>query len=199
MTTDKFGRQFRDLRISITDRCNFRCPYCMPEEIYGDRYEFLPRPDLLTFEEITRLAGIMAGLGAVKVRVTGGEPLVRNQVERLIEQLAGVEGVEDLAMTTNAYLLAPKAQVLKDAGLQRLTVSLDSLDEEVFARMNGRGFGPRRVLEGIEAAEKAGLAPIKINAVVQKGVNDHTVVDLARHFKGTGHIVGSSSTWTWGR
>ena len=189
MTADKFGRPFRDLRISITDRCNFRCPYCMPEEIYGDRYEFLPRADLLTFEEIARLAGIMAGLGAVKVRVTGGEPLVRNQVERLIEQLAGIDGVRDLAMTTNAYLLAPKAQVLKDAGLQRLTVSLDSLDEEVFARMNGRGFGPQRVLEGIEAAERAGLTPLKINAVVQKGVNDHTIVDLARHFKGTAHIV----------
>ena len=189
MTTDKFGRPFRDLRISITDRCNFRCPYCMPEEIYGDRYEFLPRADLLTFEEITRLASIMVGLGAVKVRVTGGEPLVRSQVERLIGQLAGVDGVRDLAMTTNAYLLAPKAQTLKDAGLRRLTVSLDSLDEEVFARMNGRGFGPQRVLEGIEAAEKAGLAPIKINAVVQKGVNDHTIVDLARHFKGSGHTV----------
>ena len=189
MTTDKFGRPFRDLRISITDRCNFRCPYCMPEEIYGDRYEFLPRADLLTFEEITRLASIMVGLGAVKVRVTGGEPLVRSQVERLIGQLAGVEGVRDLAMTTNGYLLAQKAQILKDAGLRRLTVSLDSLDEEVFAQMNGRGFGPQRVLEGIEAAEKAGLAPIKINAVVQKGVNDHTIVDLARHFKGSGHTV----------
>ena len=189
MTTDKFGRPFRDLRISITDRCNFRCPYCMPEEIYGDRYEFLPRADLLTFEEITRLARIMVGLGAVKVRVTGGEPLVRSQVERLIGQLAGVDGVRDLAMTTNGYLLAQKAQTLKDAGLRRLTVSLDSLDEEVFARMNGRGFGPQRVLEGIEAAEKAGLATIKINAVVQKGVNDHTIVELARHFKGSGHIV----------
>ena len=189
MTTDKFGRPFRDLRISITDRCNFRCPYCMPEEIYGDRYEFLPRADLLTFEEITRLARIMVGLGAVKVRVTGGEPLVRSQVERLIGQLAGVDGVRDLAMTTNGYLLASKAQTLKDAGLRRLTVSLDSLDEEVFAQMNGRGFGPQRVLEGIEAAEKAGLAPIKINAVVQKGVNDHTIVDLARHFKGSGHTV----------
>ena len=189
MTTDKFGRPFRDLRISITDRCNFRCPYCMPEEIYGDRYEFLPRADLLTFEEITRLARIMVGLGAVKVRVTGGEPLVRSQVERLIGQLAGVDGVRDLAMTTNGYLLAQKAQTLKDAGLRRLTVSLDSLDEEVFAQMNGRGFGPQRVLEGIEAAEKAGLAPIKINAVVQKGVNDHTIVDLARHFKGSGHTV----------
>ena len=189
MTTDKFGRPFRDLRISITDRCNFRCPYCMPEEIYGDRYEFLPRDDLLTFEEITRLARIMVGLGAVKVRVTGGEPLVRSQVERLIGQLAGVDGVRDLAMTTNGYLLASKAQTLKDAGLRRLTVSLDSLDEEVFAQMNGRGFGPQRVLEGIEAAEKVGLAPIKINAVVQKGVNDHTIVDLARHFKGSGHTV----------
>jgi cyclic pyranopterin phosphate synthase len=189
MTTDKFGRPFRDLRISITDRCNFRCPYCMPEEIYGDRYEFLPRADLLTFEEITRLARIMVGLGAVKVRVTGGEPLVRSQVERLIGQLAGVDGVRDLAMTTNGYLLASKAQTLKDAGLRRLTVSLDSLDEEVFAQMNGRGFGPQRVLEGIEAAEKVGLAPIKINAVVQKGVNDHTIVDLARHFKGSGHTV----------
>ncbi len=189
MTTDKLGRPFRDLRISITDRCNFRCPYCMPEEIYGDRYQFLPKADLLTFEEITRLAGIMAGLGAVKVRVTGGEPLVRNQVERLIRRLAGVQGIRDLAMTTNGYLLAQKAQALKDAGLRRLTVSLDSLDEEVFARMNGRGFGPRRVLEGIEAAEKVGLDPIKINAVVQRGVNDHTIVSLARYFKERGHVV----------
>ena len=198
MTTDKFGRPFRDLRISITDRCNFRCPYCMPEEIYGDRYEFLPRADLLTFEEITRLARIMVGLGAVKVRVTGGEPLVRSQVERLIGQLAGVDGVRDLAMTTNGYLLAQKAQTLKDAGLRRLTVSLDSLDEEVFARMNGRGFGPQRVLEGIEAAEKAGLATIKINAVVQKGVNDHTIVDLPATSRGAATQSGSSSIWTSG-
>ncbi len=188
-TTDRFNRPFRDLRISVTDRCNFRCTYCMPKEIYGERYEFLQRSELLTFEEITRLARIMASLGAVKVRLTGGEPLVRNEIERLVAQLARVEGVEDLTMTTNAYLLSQKAQALKDAGLQRITVSLDTLDDEIFKRMNGRGFGTRRVLEGIDAATKAGLSPIKVNSVVQRGVNDHTIVDLARYFKERGQIM----------
>ena len=189
MITDKFRRPLRDLRISVTDRCNFRCTYCMPAEIYGERYEFLPKADLLTFEEITRLTTIMVGLGAQKVRLTGGEPLVRSDIEKLVDSLARVEGVEDLTMTTNAYLLPQKAQALKDAGLQRITVSLDTLDDEIFKRMNGRGFGTERVLEGIEAAERVGLRPIKINSVVQKGVNDHTIVDLARYFKERGHIV----------
>ncbi len=186
---DTFGRPFRDLRISVTDRCNFRCPYCMPAEIYGARYEFLPKADLLTFEEIARITRILVRLGAVKARLTGGEPLVRNDLEKLVAQLAKIEGVEDLTLTTNAYLLDKKAQALKDAGLQRVTVSLDSLDDDVFKTMNGRGFGTEKVLRGIEAAERAGLVPIKINAVVQRGVNDHTVVDLARYFKERGHIV----------
>ena len=189
MITDKFRRPFRDLRISVTDRCNFRCTYCMPAEIYGERYQFLPKSQLLTFEEIERLTRIFVGLGAQKVRLTGGEPLVRNEVEHLVERLARVNGVDDLTMTTNAYLLPQKAQTLKDAGLGRVTVSLDTLDDEVFRQMNGRGFGVDRVLEGIEAAERAGFHPIKVNSVVQRGVNDHTIVDLARYFRERGHIM----------
>ena len=189
MITDKFERPLRDLRISVTDRCNFRCTYCMPAEIYGERYEFLPKEQLLTFEEIVRLAGIMVRLDAVKVRLTGGEPLVRNDIEKLVGMLSQVEGVQDLTMTTNAFLLPKKAQALKDAGLRRVSVSLDTLDDEIFRHMNGRGFGTESVLAGIEAAERAGLMPIKINSVVQRGVNDHTVVDLARYFKERGHIV----------
>ncbi len=186
---DRMRRPLRDLRISVTDRCNFRCTYCMPAEIYGERYEFLPRAEILSYEEIARLAAIFARLGARKIRVTGGEPLVREGLERLIAQFSGIPGIEDIALTTNGYLLAPKAQELKDAGLDRITVSLDSLDDEVFGKMNGRGFGVARVLEGIDAASQAGLHPIKVDAVVHKGVNDHTIVDLARHFKGSGHIV----------
>ena len=189
MITDTFNRPFRDLRISVTDRCNFRCTSCMPAEIYGDRYEFLPRADLLTFEEIARLVRIMVKLGAEKVRLTGGEPLVRNNVEGLVAMLSEVDGVDDLTMTTNGYLLADRAQALKDAGLQRVTVSLDTLDEEVFKRMNGREFGTRRVLEGIEAAQRVGLSPIKVNSVVQRGVNDHTLVELARFCKDRGYIL----------
>ena len=189
MITDQFGRPVRDLRISVTDRCNFRCPYCMPAEIFGESYRFLPKEEILTFEEITRLARIFVGLGVNKVRITGGEPLLRNDLHRLIGMLAGIDGVEDLTITTNGTLLVQQAQQLKDAGLNRLTVSLDSLDDEVFKTMNGRGFGSRRVLLAIERAAAVGLTPIKINSVVQKGVNDHTVVDLARYFKGTGHVV----------
>ena len=154
MIKDTFGRRFRDLRISVTDRCNFRCPYCMPAEIYGERYQFLPRADLLTFEEISRLTRIFVELGAAKVRLTGGEPLVRNELEKLIALLADIEGVEDLTLTTNGYLLPQKAQALKDAGLRRVTISMDSLDDEVFRHMNGRGFGTEEVLKGIEAAER---------------------------------------------
>ena len=161
----------------------------MPAEIYGERYEFLPKADLLTFEEITRVVAICVGLGAVKVRLTGGEPLVRNEVEHLVADVAGVEGVGDLTMTTNAYLLPKKASALREAGLHRISVSLDTLDDEIFRHMNGRGFGTQKVLEGIEAAEEAGFHPIKINAVVQRGVNDHTIVDLARYFKERGHIM----------
>ncbi|CAI8053702.1 GTP 3',8-cyclase [Geodia barretti] len=168
---DRFGRRLRDIRVSVTDRCNFRCPYCMPAEIYGERYEFLPRPEILTFEEIERLARLFGSLGASKLRITGGEPLVRAKLPNLIERLAAIETVEDLTLTTNGFLLAKMAQSLKDAGLQRVTVSLDSLDPDTFSKMAGRNYGPERVLEGIEAAERAGLSPIKINCV------------------GTGHIV----------
>ncbi len=186
---DRLERPFRDLRISVTDRCNFRCPYCMPAEVYGDKYTFLPKSDLLTFEEITRLARIFTGLGARKLRLTGGEPLVRQEIERLVEQLAALDEIEDLAMTTNGYLLPKKAQALKAAGLQRVTVSLDSLDDAVFRRMNGNRASVQNVLDGIAAAEQAGFVPIKINTVVQRGVNDHTLVDLARYCKDRGYIV----------
>ena len=186
---DRFGRPIRDLRVSVTDRCNFRCPYCMPAEIYGAKYEFLPKAQLLSFEEIARLTRIFVDLGVKKIRLTGGEPLVRNRVEDLVALLVKIEGIEDLTLTTNGYLLSQKAQSLRNAGLQRITVSLDSLDDDVFKEMNGRGFGTKKVLEGIEKATKVGLHPIKINAVVQKGVNDHTIVDLARNFKGSDCIV----------
>ena len=205
MTIDQFGRTMRDLRISVTDRCNFRCTYCMPSEIFGESYKFLPKEEILTFEETARLTRIFVGLGVNKIRLTGGEPLLRNNLPGLVAMLSEIQGAKDLTLTTNGYLLAQQAQQLKDAGLQRVTVSLDTLDDEIFQKMNGRGFSTQRVLQGIRQAEAAGLAPIKINAVVQRGVNDHTVVDLARHFKGTGHIVrfiefmdvGNLNGWRW--
>jgi cyclic pyranopterin phosphate synthase len=187
--TDTLDRPLHDLRISVTDRCNFRCPYCMPAEIFGDSYRFLPKPQLLTFEEIRRLAGLFVALGVEKIRITGGEPLLRHGISKLIEELAELDGLRDLTLTTNGYLLAKQAHQLAGAGLRRVTVSLDSHDEEVFRRMSGRPFGPERVLEGIDAAAQAGLSPIKINCVVQRGVNDHLIVDLARHFRGSGHVV----------
>ena len=186
---DTLGRPLRDLRISVTDRCNFRCTYCMPAEVYGERYRFLSRAELLRFEEIARVTRLLARFGVRKVRVTGGEPLTRPGLPGLIAMLAQIDGVDDLTLTTNGYLLAEQAQALADAGLRRVTVSLDSLDPAVFGAMNGRGYRPERVLDGIAAAHAAGLGSIKINAVVERGVNDHTVIDLARHFKGTGHIV----------
>ena len=186
---DKLGRPVHDLRISVTDRCNFRCPYCMPAELYGENYQFLPKAELLSFEEIERLAHLFVDLGVEKLRITGGEPLLRHGLPRLIEQLAAIPGQHDLALTTNGYLLGEQAAALREAGLERITVSLDSLDEEVFKQMNGRTFGPQRVVAGIEAADRAGIGPIKINCVVQRGVNDHTLVDLARAYRGTGHIV----------
>ncbi|MCH7482849.1 MAG: GTP 3',8-cyclase MoaA [Chloroflexi bacterium] len=187
--SDTLGRPLHDLRISVTDRCNFRCTYCMPAELFGERYHFLPRAELLTYEEIARLAAIFVGFGVSKVRVTGGEPLVRKDVDTLVGMLHRTAGVEDLTLTTNGVLLPEQADRLKAAGLDRVTVSLDSLDPEVFGKMNGKGVGPDAVLAGIDAAERAGLRPIKVNTVVERGVNDHTVVDIARHFKGTGHIV----------
>ena len=186
---DRLERPLRDLRISVTDRCNFRCTYCMPAEIFGEAYEFLPRAEILSFEEMERLVRICVPLGARKLRITGGEPLLRHGLPELIRQLGAVDGLEDLAMTTNATLLPKYAQRLADAGLKRVTVSLDSLDEAVFLKMNGERLTVAKVLEGIEAAERAGLTPIKLNCVVQRGVNDHTLVDLARQFKGSGHIV----------
>jgi GTP 3',8-cyclase len=189
LVRDRRGRPLHDLRISVTDRCNFRCPYCMPAEIYGERYEFLPRREILSFEEIERLARAFVRLGARKLRLTGGEPLLRHQLPKLVERLAALPGAPDLALTTNGYLLADQAQGLAKAGLRRVTVSLDSLDPDVFARMNGMNFPVGRVLEGIEAARAAGLQPIKLNCVVQRGVNDHTLVELAARFRGSGVVV----------
>jgi len=200
---DTRSRPLRDLRISVTDRCNFRCTYCMPKEVFGRDYQFLPSHMLLTFEEIRRLAQIFLGLGAEKIRITGGEPLIRREVERLIEMLAPLEGLQDLTLTTNGSLLAKKAQSLKDAGLRRVTVSLDALDDTVFKAMNDVAFPVARVLEGIEVARSVGLTPIKVNMVVQRGVNDHCVVAMAKHFHGTDVIlrfieymdVGATNGW----
>ena len=188
--TDTLNRPLRDLRISVTDRCNFRCTYCMPAEIFGEHYEFLKKDQILTFEEITRLVNIIVRLGAVKLRLTGGEPLVRQNLELLVEKLAEIDGVEDIAMTTNAKMLTPeKAHVLKAAGLQRVTISLDTLDNDIFMKMNGNRGSVDEVLTGIEVADKLGLGPIKINCVVQKGVNDHTIVDLAEYCKERSYIL----------
>lgn len=186
VVTDVFGRRIRDLRVSVTDRCNFRCGYCMPP----DRdYDFLSRDELLSFEEITRLVRLFADLGAVKVRITGGEPLLRPNLEELLDRLSGVEGIRDLAMTTNGYLLSRHADTLREAGLDRVTVSLDALDEETFADMANRDFGLDEALEGIRAAREAGLEPVKVNMVVQRGRNDDQVMEMARRFKGTGVIL----------
>ena len=186
---DTLGRPVRDLRISVTDRCNFRCTYCMPKEIFSRDYEFLPRNELLTFEEITQVAAVFAGLGVSKLRLTGGEPLMRKGIEQLIAWLKGIEGIAEVTLTTNGTLLARDAAKLAEAGLDRVTVSLDSLDDEIFMAMNDAGYSVDSVLAGIEAAAAAGLDPVKVNAVVQRGVNEGEVVALAEHFRGTGHIV----------
>ena len=199
---DKLGRPLHDLRISVTDRCNFRCTYCMPQEIFGRDYQFLERSELLNFEEIERLARIFAGHGVRKIRLSGGEPLLRRDLEKLVAKLAGMPGL-DLTLTTNGGLLADKAQALKEAGLSRVTVSLDSLDNEIFASMNGVDFPVEKVLEGIEAARAAGLTPIKINMVVRRGVNEQSILPMACLFHGTGLIlrfieymdVGTSNGW----
>ncbi|MDA8016302.1 MAG: GTP 3',8-cyclase MoaA [Thermoanaerobaculia bacterium] len=177
LPTDQLHRPLRDLRISVTDRCNFRCTFCMPA---GHQYDFLPRPEILSFEEISCLARIFARLGVDKIRLTGGEPLLRADIETLVAQLRQIPGVRDLALTTNGYLLERKAAGLVEAGLDRVTVSLHSLDPEIFARVNGLDLPLDRVLAGIEAATAAGLRPVKINAVVLRGVNEHELVDLAR-------------------
>lgn len=187
----------------MTDRCNFRCTYCMPKEVFGPGYEFLPRDQLLTFEEITSVVGHFVARGVKKVRITGGEPLLRKAIEDLIGLIRGVDGVEDLTLTTNASLLARKSNALADAGLDRVTVSLDAMDDETFQKMNDVGFPVATVLEAIDVAAEAGLGPIKVNAVIKRGVNEHAVVDMARHFRGTGHIVrfiefmdvGNSNGW----
>jgi GTP 3',8-cyclase len=185
---DTFGRPLRDLRISVTDRCNFRCVYCMPKEVFGRDYRFLPRRELLTFEEIERVARVFVGLGVHKLRITGGEPLLRRDLEVLVERLAALGDDLDLTLTTNASVLAQKAQALADAGLTRVTVSLDSLDDEVFRAMNDVDFPVARVLAGIDAAAAAGL-PVKVNVVVKRGLNEGSVLDVARRFRGTGHAV----------
>jgi GTP 3',8-cyclase len=186
--TDTLGRPVRDLRISVTDRCNFRCVYCMPKEVFGRDYRFLERRELLTFEEIERVARIFATLGVEKIRLTGGEPLLRRELERLVAMLAAIPAL-DLTLTTNGSLLPQKAQALAEAGLRRVTVSLDSLDDDVFRAMNDVDFPVERVLAGIEAAAAAGLDPVKVNAVVKRGVNDNGVLPLAHYFRGTGQIV----------
>ena len=203
MLFDTMDRPLRDIRISVTDRCNFRCTYCMPREVFGKDYVFLPREDLLTFEEIERVVRIFAGLGTEKVRLTGGEPLLRRGIEDLVGRLAVIDGIDDLALTTNGSLLAKKAPALAAAGLDRVTVSLDSLDDTVFRIMSDVDFPVARVLEAIDAAAAAGLTPVKVNAVVQRDINGDQVVDMANAFRGTGHIVrfieymdvGTSNGW----
>lgn len=218
---DRLGRTLRDLRISVTDRCNFRCTYCMPQEVFNNDYRFMARAELLSFEEIARVVSLFAGLGVRKVRLTGGEPLIRHHLEVLIAKIAGLDaagttsgtvsgapaatpGMTDISLTTNGALLtAAKARALKDAGLRRLTVSLDALDNEVFSRLNGVAFPVDRVLHGIENARNAGFAPVKINMVVRKGVNDAQVLPMARRFRNSGCIlrfieymdVGHSNAW----
>jgi len=199
---DRLGRKIRDLRISVTDRCNFRCIYCMPKEVFGPEHEFLARSQLLSFEEIARVARVFRQHGVEKVRLTGGEPLLRKDLELLIAMLADIPGL-DLTLTTNGSILAKKACALKAAGLRRITVSLDSLDDGVFRAMNDVDFPVSKVLEGIHAAARAGLGPIKINMVVKRGVNEGSIVPMARHFRGSGHIlrfiefmdVGATNGW----
>ena len=207
LLSDTLARPLRDLRISVTDRCNFRCSYCMPSEVFNKDYAFLPQTSLLSFEEITRLARIFVAHGVEKIRLTGGEPLLRKHLEVLIEMLAKLQTPAgkplDITLTTNASLLARKAQSLKDAGLQRVTVSLDGLDDSTFRRMNDVDFPVADVLRGIEAAQRVGLAPIKINMVVKRGTNDAEILPMARHFRNSGVVlrfieymdVGATNGW----
>lgn len=201
-TRDRLGRPLRDLRISVTDRCNFRCVYCMPKEKFGSDHQFLERSALLSFEEITRLAHLFKQHGIEKIRLTGGEPLVRRNVEQLVKLLSGIPGL-DLTLTTNGSLLAKKAQALRDAGLKRITVSLDSMDDKVFKAMNDVDFPVAKVIEGIDAAAAAGFDPIKINMVVKRGLNEDSILPMARFFRDRGHIlrfieymdVGATNGW----
>jgi GTP 3',8-cyclase len=198
---DTLGRPMRDLRISVTDRCNFRCVYCMPREVFDAGHEFLPHSAILSFEEMARLAGIFVGLGVKKIRLTGGEPLVRKQLHRLVAMLSELPA--EITLTTNGSLLARQARALKDAGLDRVTVSLDSLDEATFQAMNDADFPVAKVIEGIEVAAAAGLAPVKVNMVVKRGTNERDIVAMARRWRGTPHIVrfieymdvGSTNGW----
>jgi GTP 3',8-cyclase len=196
-------RPLHDLRISVTDRCNFRCVYCMPREIFGPGFEFLPKEDILTFEELHRLASIFVELGVRKLRITGGEPLLRREIEGLVERFSRIAGVDDLTMTTNGALLRPRAAALRDSGLQRVTVSLDAVDDSIFRAMSDVNVPVATVLDGIRAAEEVGLAPVKINMVVKRGMNVEEIVPMAEYFRGTGHIlrfiefmdVGNSNGW----
>jgi GTP 3',8-cyclase len=200
---DRRSRPLRDLRISVTDRCNFRCTYCMPKEIFGRDFAFLPREELLSFEEITRLARAFAGEGVSKIRLTGGEPLLRRDLEQLVAMLAEIDEISDIALTTNGSALAAKAKALKSAGLTRVTVSLDALDDTTFAAMNDVAFPVGRVLAGIDAAAAVGLAPVKINMVVKRGVNDYCIAEMAERFRGSGNVlrfiefmdVGTTNGW----
>src|SRR5215471_18488605 len=200
---DTLARPLRDLRISVTDRCQFRCTYCMPREIFGRDFVFLPREQLLTFEELARLARIFTGLGVRKLRLTGGEPLLRRDLDKLVAMLTAIDGVQDIALTTNGALLARNATALAAAGLRRVTVSLDSLDDAVFMALNDAAFPVARVLDAIDAAAAAGLAPVKVNMVVKRGVNDHSILPMAARFRHTGHVlrfieymdVGTTNGW----
>jgi GTP 3',8-cyclase len=200
---DTLARSLQDLRISVTDRCQFRCTYCMPREVFGRDFVFLPREELLTFEELARVVRIFAGLGVRKLRLTGGEPLLRRDLDKLVAMLASIDGIQDIAMTTNGALLARKAQALAAAGLRRVTVSLDSLDDAVFMALNDAHFPAARVLEAIAAAAGAGLAPVKVNMVVRRGVNEQSILPMAAHFRHSGHVlrfieymdVGTTNGW----
>ena len=199
---DLLGRPLRDLRVSVTDRCNFRCPYCMPREVFGEAHRFLPKSEILSFEEIARVVSVLCGLGVRKVRLTGGEPLLRRELPELVRRLAGVAALEDLALTTNGLLLATSAQALKDAGLHRVTVSLDALDDPLFRRLSGTDRPVNDVLGGIRAARRAGL-PVKINCVIQRGVNEDQVLPLAEWCRAEGYTlrfieymdVGNHNRW----
>lgn len=200
---DRLGRRLHDLRLSVTDRCNFRCTYCMPKEAYDRDHTFLPKNEILSFEELARIARVFVGLGVEKIRITGGEPLLRRDLPRLVEMLAGIEGMRDLTLTTNGSALAALAKPLREAGLRRLTVSLDALDDEVFRAMNDVDFPVTRVLAGLDAAHAAGFDPIKVNMVVKRGINEHEIIPMVKRFRSPHFIlrfiefldVGNTNGW----